>query len=87
MYFAVQAMHPKLSAYWILAVYTSKLNPESLFRDMMKVVMKSGHPGVPLHLKVLAYHGDRVRAGDALPLELLDLKTVLLPRLPREAGP
>ena len=53
-----------------------------IFRDMMEVVLESGPPQAPLHLrvKVFAYHGDRVRAGDALPPELLDLKTVLMPR-------
>ena len=42
--------------------------------------MSSGHPKAPLHLKVLAYHGNRVASGRALPLNLLDLKTVLMPR-------
>ena len=42
--------------------------------------MTSEHPRAPLHLKVLAYHCNRVSAGQALPLELLDLKTVLMPR-------
>ena len=41
--------------------------------------MESGHSRGPLNFKVLAYHRDRVRAGEALPLELLDLKTVLMP--------
>ncbi len=34
----------------------------------------------PLHLRILAYHCDRIRAKEALPLELLDLNTVLMPR-------
>ena len=42
--------------------------------------MESGHRRAPLNLKVLAYQGDCVRAGEALPLQLLDLKTVLMPR-------
>ncbi len=42
--------------------------------------MESGPPGAQLHLKVLAYHGDRVCADEELPLVLLDLKQVLVPR-------
>ena len=42
--------------------------------------MESVNSWVPLHLKVLAYHHDRIAEGEALPLELLDLKTVLMPR-------
>ena len=77
-------MHPKtLSACLILATYTSKRYPEVRFRDMMKVVMESGPRHAPLHLKLLAYQGDRVRERDELPLELLDLKTVLT-RMPRQ---
>jgi hypothetical protein len=33
-----------------------------------------------LHLKIVAHHNDRVREGAALPLELLELKQVLMPR-------
>ena len=60
--------------------HTSKRNVDILFSDMMEVVMESGHRRAPLNLKVLAYHSDRVSAGEALPLELLDLKTVMMPR-------
>ena len=41
--------------------------------------MTSGHPKAPLHLKVLAYHSNSVAAGQALPLKLLNLKTVFMP--------
>ena len=47
---------------------------------MLEEVMTSGHPRAPLHLKVLAYHRNCVAAGQALPLQLFDLKTVLMPR-------
>ena len=74
-------MHPKtLSACWILATCNNKRNSEIRLCDMMKGVMESGPRLAPLHLKVLVYHSDSVRAGDALQLELLDLKTVLMPR-------
>ncbi len=33
-----------------------------------------------MHLKILAYHDDRASEGAALPLELLELKHVLMPR-------
>ncbi len=55
---------------------------------MMETVMESRPPGLKLHLKVLVYHGDRLRAGEPLPLELLareagaDAQAVV----PREAG-
>ena len=79
MYDTVQAMHPKtLSVCTIVATYT-KCNRD-LYHDMVEEVMKSGHPRAPPHLKVLAYHRNRVAAGQALPLQLLDLKTVLMPR-------
>ena len=81
MYDAVQAMHPKtLSACWILATCTRKRFPKIMFRDMMEVVMESWPPQAPLRLKVFAHHCDSVRADDALPLKLLDLKTLLMPR-------
>ncbi len=35
---------------------------------------------MPLHLKIVAYHDDRIREGAALQLELLELKQVLMPR-------
>ena len=81
MYDAVQDMHPKtLSACFIIATSTSKRNPEIIYRDMMEQVMESGRARAPLHLKVLAYHSDRIAERERLPLELLDLKTVLMPR-------
>ena len=80
MYDAVQAMHPKtLSACFIIAVHNTKCDRDQ-YHVMMEEVMSSGHPKTPLHLKVLAYHGNRVASGRALPLNLLDLKTVLMPR-------
>ena len=80
MYDAVQAMHPKtLSACFIIAVYNTKC-VRNLYHGMVEEVMMSGHPRAQLHLKVLAYHRNRVAAGQALPLKLLDLKTVLMPR-------
>ena len=67
-----------LCACTIVATYT-KCNRD-LYHDMVEEVMTSGHPRAQLHLKVLAYHRNRVAAGQALPLQLLDLKTVLMPR-------
>ena len=83
MYDAVQNMHPKtLSACFIImaSTSTSKRNVDIIYRGMMEQVMESGHPRALLHLKVLAYHHDLAAQGDAPPLELLDLKTVLMPR-------
>ena len=83
MYDAVQDMHPKtLSACVIVLASssTSKRNVDIIYRDMMEQVMESGRPRAPLHLKVLAYHHDLAEQGEAPPLELLDLKTVLMPR-------
>lgn len=81
MYDAVQDMHPKtLSTCWILATSTTKTNPELKFRDMVHWVSDSVPRNAPLHRRILAYHGDRIRAKEALPLELLDLNTVLMPR-------
>ena len=42
--------------------------------------MESGRALALLHLKVLAYHSDRIAEREMLPLDLLDLKTVLMPR-------
>jgi hypothetical protein len=42
----------------------------------METVMESGPPGLQIHLKVLVYHGDRIRISHQLQLVLLDLKTV-----------
>jgi hypothetical protein len=81
MYDAVQAMHPKtLSACFILTTSTGKRNPEIIYRDMMEQVMESGRARTPLHLKVLAYHNDRIAQREQLPLELHELKSVLMPR-------
>ena len=82
MHDAVQDMHPKtLSAYFIIMASpsTSKRNVDIIHRDMMEQVMESGRPRAPLHLKVLAYHHDLAEQGEAPPLELLDLKTLLMP--------
>ena len=80
MYDAVQAMHPKtLSGCFIIMTFTKGCNAD-LYHDMVEAVMTSGHPRAPLHLKVLAYHRNSVNAGRTLPLELLDLKIVLMPR-------
>ena len=81
MYDAVLAMHPKtLSACFILTTSTSKRNPEIIYRDMMEQVMESGRARTPLHLKVLAYYNDRIAQREQLPLELHELKSVLMPR-------
>jgi hypothetical protein len=81
MYDAVQDVHPKtLSACFVMLTTTSKTNPEELFRDMVRSVMESGTAKSPLHLKIVAYHDDRLREGATLPLELLELKQVLMPR-------
>ena len=66
MYDAVQVLQdmphdPKtLSACFIIATFTSKRNADIIYRDMMEQVMESGRPRAPLHLKVLAYHHDRI---------------------------
>ena len=81
MYVAVQAMHPKtLSACFIVATSTSKRNPDLIYNAMMDRVMESGRAQAPLHLKALAYHHDRTAQRERLPLELHELKTVLMPR-------
>ena len=80
MYDCVQAMHSKtLSACFIIELHNSKCDPD-LYESMVEEVMASGHPRAPLHLKVLAYHRNREESGQALPLKLLDLKKVLVPR-------
>ncbi len=83
MYGAVQLVHPKtLSVFFVMAraTSTSKAYPDVLFRDMVQSVMESGTAKSPLYLKIIAYHDDRVSEGAALPLELLELKQVLMPR-------
>ena len=83
MYDAVQDMHPKtLSMCFIVyaSPSTSKRNVDVIFRDMVETVMESGRSKAPLHRKVLAYHYDLTEQGERPPLELLDLKTVLMPR-------
>ena len=81
MFDAVQAVHPKtLSACFVMSTATSKANPDVLFRDMVRSVMESGTAKSPLHLKIVAYHDDRLCEGATLPLELFDLKPVLMPR-------
>ena len=75
---------PKLSARALL------LRPvpasELIYNDMMEQVMESGRARTQLHLKVLAYHHDRTTRREKLPLELHELKTVLMPRLRRGSG-
>ena len=57
-------MHPKtLSACFIVATSTSKRSPELIYNDMMEQVMESGRARAQIHLKVLAYHHDRVAEG------------------------
>ncbi len=81
MYDAVQDVHPKtLGACFVLSTATSKANPDVLFRDMLRSVSESGTGKSQLHLKIVAYHDDRLCEGATLQLELLDLKQVLMPR-------
>jgi hypothetical protein len=85
MYDTKQDRHPKtliVCFIQVLATSTSKLNPESSFRNMMERVMNSRPARSQLHLKILAYHSDSLREGEELPLLLLDLtwKMVLMPR-------
>jgi hypothetical protein len=47
----------------------------------MADVMECGADPTPLHLKIAIYHHKRVEAGDAMPLQLSDMKVVLMPRL------
>ena len=47
----------------------------------MADVMECGADPSPLHLKIAIYHHNRVEAGDAMPLQLSDMKVVLMPRL------
>ena len=42
--------------------------------------MESGRARAQLHLKVLAYHHDRIAQRDKLPLELHEIKAVLMLR-------
>ncbi len=63
-----------------MATSTSKAHPDVLFRDVVKIVMESGTAKLLLHLRIVAYHDDRLREGAALQLELFDLKQVLIPR-------
>ncbi len=54
--------------------------------DLMADVMECGADPTPLHLKIAIYHRKRVEAGDAMPLQLSDMKVVLMPRLRAAAG-
>jgi hypothetical protein len=65
---------------FVMSTVTSKANPEILFRDMVRSVMERGTAKLPLHLKIVAYHDDRLCEGATLLLELLELKQVLMPR-------
>ncbi len=62
-----------------MATSTSKAHPDVLFCDMVRSIMESGTAKSPLHLKIIAYHDDRLCEGATLQLELLDLKQVLMP--------
>ncbi len=80
MYDAVQEVHSKtLSACYVMLTSTSKARLDVLFRDMVRTVLESGTAESPLHLKIVAYHDDRLREGAALPIELLELKQVFMP--------
>ncbi len=54
---------------------------QNAYIDMMAEVMKCGPDLAPLHLKIVIYHHKRVEAGHAMPLQLSDMKVVLMPRL------
>ena len=81
MWNALQSFHPKThSAFWILETCTSKYYPEIIDRDLMEEIMECWNRSTQLHLKIVVYHAYAIRAGDAIPIELLELKTVLMPR-------
>ena len=81
MYDAVQDMHPKtLSACFVLETSNRLTNPLVVFRDLLDVVMESGAPKAPLHLKIVAMHENLRAEGQDTIIRLSDLKLVLMPR-------
>ena len=45
--------------------------PEIIDRDLMEEVMECWNHSPLLHLKLAAYHSDRIREGNAMPIEFL----------------
>ena len=67
MWDAVQDMHPKtLSCCFVLETSNRLRNPLVVLRDLLEVVMESGAPKAPLHLKILAMHEDFHEQGQDL---------------------
>ena len=64
MWDAVQDMHPKtLSCCFVLETSNRLRNPLVILRDLLEVVMESGAPKAPLHLKIVAMHEDLREQG------------------------
>jgi hypothetical protein len=54
---------------------------KNAYIDLMADVMECGEDPAPLHLKIALYHHMRTEEGRAMPLQLSDMKMVLMPRL------
>lgn len=77
----LQGMHPKtLSACFIFDHSNWPAHIPFIYRDMIEDIMERGSVHAPIHLKIAAWHSDRLREGVAMPLDLDRIKKVIMPR-------
>ena len=53
---------------------------EEHFEELVTAISAAGAPSTALHLRVNAYHDDLKRGGGKVPLQVADIKSVLMPR-------
>jgi hypothetical protein len=77
----VQSAHPKtLSCSSVVATDSKRPNVPIIFRNIMEEVVECVPYTLPLHDKIAAWHDDQRRMGQAWPLDISKLKTILIPR-------
>jgi hypothetical protein len=77
----VQSANPKTpSCSFVVVTAFKRAKVLIIIPDMMEEIMECWPRTLPLHLKIAAWQGDQRRMGYAPPLDLSELKTILLPR-------
>ena len=80
MFDIVQDAH-RLTLSCCIVIESFKAHAQDAFIDLIAEVMECGTDATPLHMKIAMYHHERAQRGDKLPIELAEVKEVLMPRL------
>jgi hypothetical protein len=62
-----------------MIVIDSTQRGEERFEELVTAISAAGAPSTALHLRVSAYHDDLKQSGGKVPLQVADIKSVLMP--------